>query len=404
MPVFTYRAITAEGEASSGETTAADEIAALDRLASAGLTVIDLREGRDEGPWWAREIGPPGGGALPARDLARLPRTLATLLGAGFAVPAALAFCADETQAPRPRRILTRMRGVLEEGGTLEAAMEAEGAAFPEAVRAVIGLGERANRLAETAAAAADRIAAEERIRRELRGALLYPMILAGMSVLVLALLVFFLAPTLLPVFASTGQPPPRVLAALDGVRTLLLRDWPAVLVALGLGAGALWLVRGRLRRGMQALVLRLPFAGGWVRQRESARLVGTLRLLIASGAPLDLALRSAAAATPHPRYARLLRETEGAVASGAPLGASLAEGGLLDPMALALLRAGEEADALPATLAAAEAALTEAGTARLSAALKLLAPVLTLAIGAGVAGLILSVIGAILDLNDAAC
>lgn len=88
---------------------------------------------------------------------------------------------------------------------------------------------------------------------------------------------------------------------------------------------------------------------------------------------------------------------------AGSSLSAALEARAVVDPASLSMIRAGEEADRLPDMLRSAEAMLQGRIAARTKAATDLLTPVLTLTIELLVAGLILSVIGAILDLNDAA-
>ena len=404
MPHYVYVAFAPDGASVSGHLQADSEGAALDQLAGRGLTPVSVRAGgRADEPWWNRDIGDLGrpGQAAPA-ELERFLVTLATMLGASLPLPRALAFCRSQAGNRAFRAALDRLREGVEGGRALGDAM-ADEAAFPERLALTVTLGERTNRLAEVAARAAAQLRAEGAAARELRGALVYPTILLAMSGLVLALLTFYLAPTLLPMFETAGAPPPLVLGAMTAAGETILASWVAIGAGLAVLGVALALLRRPLRAALSRLALRLPLVGTWIRQRESAALARTLLLLLSSGATLPAALRAAAAATAHPAYRRLIAQSERTIVEGGTLGRTLGASALIDPMARALIEAGEESDRLPELLGTASEALAARSSASLSRALQLLVPMLTLLIGVGVGALILSVITAILDLNDVA-
>lgn len=399
MPHYVYEAVGRRGDRLKGELSAADEAAALASLAQSGLTILDISEGRDEGPWWSREISL-GRTGLPPAELQAFLRTFATLLDAGFPLVKALRFAEGEAPSPRARRVLGRLTSAVEGGASLGEALSGEDA-VPDHIRTALALGENANDLPRVAAAIEMRLSAQIALAREIRGALLYPAILLVMSLLVLALLVFYLAPALRPVFETTGEPVPTTLAALDGLRLLLVDHWPVVLVAIT--GSVVIAVSLRARLGAVRRVVRLvPVISGWEREGRTMGLVATIAMLLESGAAIDKAVDAAAAAA-GPVDGPALRDIAEEIRGGAPLSGALAAAGLAGPTSLAMIRAGEEADRVPDMLRSVERTLESRIAARTKAATQLLTPVLTLTIGLLVAGLILSVIGAILDLNDAA-
>ncbi|MCU0910464.1 MAG: type II secretion system F family protein [Rhodobacteraceae bacterium] len=404
MPRFAYTAVAATGTPVSGEVAAETEALALDQIARRGLTPVSLTEGGDAGPWWNRDIALFGtAGALRPATLERFFATLAALLGARLALPRALAFCAAEARDPRLAGALRTTLAEVENGAGLAVAMRAAGPAFPERFTALVAVGEAANRLPETVSRAAELLSAELKLSRELRAALIYPVILLAMSALVLGVVVFYLAPTLLPVFASAGAEPPVFLTFLAGLGTALSGGWPAVLAALAALILAARAFRGTLSRTVSGAFLRLPMTGPYLRKRETLRAFQALHLMIDSGAPLPRAIAAAREAVALPAFRATLREAEDRVVAGCTLGDALDAADLIDPMALALLRAGEESDRLAPTLAAASRTLAEDTARTLAQAVRVLTPVLTLAIALGVGAIILSTITAILDLNDIA-
>ncbi len=404
MPRFAYRAFGPDGRVETGDIEADSASAALDRLARRSLTPTTLTEGRDSGPWYQRDIALPGSRkGLKSRELQRFFTTLSTLLTARLPLPRALGFCVEQTNDAPTRRCLTRLREAVENGASLGTAMEGEPNAIPTRFATLIRVGEAANRLEPVTSRIAATLEAEATLQRELTGALIYPLILLVMSLLVLGLIIFYLAPTLVPVFDTAGAPPPALLATMTELRAVLLTGWPLVLAGLGAGIVALWMLRAPLKIALRRLGLTLPLLGPYLRQRGALALCEPLQLMLSGGANLPEALRAARETVPDPRLADLIARTEQAVTDGKSLAPSLEGSPLLDPMTVAIIRAGEEANRLPAALESVTRDLRQRTGASLAQGVKLLTPVLTLVIGILVGGLILSTISAILDLNDLA-
>lgn len=404
MPRFAYRAFGPDGRATSGDIEADSASAALDRLARRGLTPTALTEGRDSGPWYQREITLPGSRkGLKPRELQRIFATLSALLTARLPLSRALGFCIEQSSDTATRRTLIRLREAVENGASLGAAMEGEPDAIPARFATLIRVGEAANRLEPVTARIAAALEAEATLRRELTGALIYPLILLIMSVLVLGLIIFYLAPTLVPVFDTAGAPPPALLSAMTELRAALLAGWPLVLAGVGGGLLVLWALRAPLKAALRRLGLSLPLIGPYLRQRGALALCEPLQLMLSGGADLPEALKAARETAPDTALAALIARTERAVTDGKPLAPCLEGSPLLDPMTVAMIRAGEEANRLPDALESVTRGLRQRTGASLAQAVKLLTPVLTLVIGLLVGGLILSTIGAILDLNDLA-
>lgn len=404
MPRFAYQALSQEGETISGELLAENDVLALDQLARRGLIPVSLKEGGIAERWWQRDITLfRSADQLPNAELERIFSTLSALLRARLPLPRALAFCEQQSRNRHSRRALLTARLAVENGATLAHALRDAGAAFPARHIALIASGEASNRLEAVASRTATALMAEAKIGRELRGALVYPVILMVMATLVMAMIMFFLAPTLLPVFASAGTPAPLALRFLAGCGTFIKANWLAMLVA-GLGLClALQTLRKPLFAWLSSTAMRLPIVGSHMRRAETLRMCHAMSLMLNSGASVLPALAAAKEAVHHTAFSALLLQAEIALTAGATLSSVLAPSGLIDPMALALITAGEEADRLPETLETASDALEAQISASVTQAVRLLTPILTLAIGGGVAAIILTTISAMMDLNDIA-
>lgn len=403
MPRYAYSAYDSSGSLTSGEVQAQNDLAALDQLTARGLTPVSLDTGGQALRWWQREISLSGKAEINPQALSLFFRNFASLLSVGFPLPRALRFCLGSTRDAALRQVLGQTSEAVSDGQSLAGALQDTDGRIPERLVTMIEIGEASNRLADVAARIADTLEAETARKRELRSALVYPMILVVMSVLVLGLLVFYLAPTLMPVFASAASEPPWILSSMTALRDLLLSGWPLVLGGLLAFVLFLRLTWPALSRAAAPVILRTPVIGQYLRQSETLTLCRTLALMLSSGAPLPRALSVARDTAGHPAYRALLARTQTEVTAGAPLSASLSQSPLIDPMAAAMLEAAEEADHMAPVLDRLVAEMSTRTARTLDQAIKLITPLMTLAIGLGVGGVILSTISAILSLNDVA-
>lgn len=403
MARFSYSAMDRSGGFVTGELSAESDIAASDQIARRGLTLVSLGPAGSDVPWWQRDISLFGD----AREL-RLDQQsqffgdLETMLAAGFPITRALDFAAKQARDAKTKRLLSRLSDQVEGGSTLANAMEESGG-FQARLVGLIDMGERANQLERVSSSIAQMLEVEIGNRTQLRQALMYPAILLVMSILVILMLVFFLAPTLVPVFQSADVEPPVLLKALEGFGRLMREQW---MLILG-GSITLLIVvvafRSALSQSFRSFLSVLPGIKGYFRAQHTLRFAQTMHLMLGSGARLPMALTAAAETASSPAWRSGIETIRSQVEAGESLVVALRSSTLMDDSALTFVEAGETGDQLEQMLAQCATFLEGRIQAQLANALKLLTPLLTLIIGLTVGLLIFTTIGAILDLNDLA-
>ncbi len=354
--------------------------------------------------WWQRDISLTGASAKLSRsDQERFISTMASLLSARLPLLRAITFCIEQTQDARSRRALSLVRDAVESGAPLASAMSDATPGFSDDILRLVEAGESSNRLDRVLAQTAIALAAEARIRRELSGALIYPALLLALATAVMLVLALYLAPTLLPVFTAAGAPAPMTIRALAAFGETVRTSWIAMLL-LGVGlAVVLWVARDGVQSAFRYLALKTPGLGTTIRRRETLRITQTLSLMLESGAPLLKAVGAARESTASPTFRTALTSAEEALLAGRSLSSALSAARVLDPMAMTLIAAGEESDQLGATLPALNILLEGQISQGIGQLIRLITPVLTLAIGFGVGSIILATISAIMDMNDLA-
>lgn len=402
MPTFTYRAVDQTGAPTSGELSAIDRMAALDMIAAKGLAPISISEKGSAVPWWNRDLEFFGAPQLSPKETEKFLDSLAAMLEAKVPLTRTLQFCRDIAGDRTMKSKLSAAILAVEDGQTLSDALSKGPVAFPERLIKVIRLGEVSNTLDQVAARTSKMLKVEARLRSDVKQALVYPIILLAMSVFVMAVLVFYLAPTLAPVFTSANAAPPVIVSVMLWIQQTAAAHWPAILGTLLFILLTLYLARLRISAAWQWLLPRVPGLGRFRSKRETLSLLQTMYLILASGGQLTDAIGTAATTAASPGWKVMLADAKKAIEAGQSMREALLDNPRIDPMARNIMQTGEESDQLVAVLEPAIARF-EAETSQIMSQLtKMLTPVLTLIIGMTVGAIILSTISAIMDLNDA--
>lgn len=404
MPRYSYTGYTSLGQLEKGELQAADELAALSALTGKGLQPVSIEEGAFKLPWWQRDIsfGSAEANAPPAA-LEHFFQSLAGLLEVHLPLRQALRFCSENINDKKMAQSVARLEQDVADGRTLAEAMREAGGYFPERLITMIEIGERANNLRSVTARITAGLESEAKQRREIRSAMIYPVILIMMSLFVMALLVFYLAPTLVPVFDNAASDPPFILGAMTELRDMLLDKWPVVLV-LCAGVFLVWqFLRASIKTALYPVLLKLPVVGRYLRISETLKILDAVTMMISSGSTLPRAVATARHATGQRAYQTLLEQSEERIVAGDTLSSTFKSSPLIDKMTVAMIEAAEASDQMVQVLDRLVEDLRLRSAQIRAQSIRLITPVLTLAIGLGVGGVIMSTISAIMSLNDVA-
>jgi general secretion pathway protein F len=327
---------------------------------------------------------------------------LALLLEAGVALEASLTLLAGSEGGAGTRNQAQSLLRRLRAGSGLADAMAAEGSTFSPVVVALVRAGEASGSLAPALSQIAAYLARAEAVRQSVRSALVYPAILlatAGATVLLVLLVVL---PQLEPVVADAGAQLP-LLTRLAFAASHLVRDgWWAMLALTGvLGlASRRVLADPGVRARVDAAVLRAPVLGLALRRAETGRFARVLGALVGGGVALPSALVLAHPVLANRVFAEAVSRIIAAVREGAGLAGPLARTGIFPELAVQMVRIGEATGRLDTILVRLSDLLEGDVQRTLDRALAMLVPVLTILLGALVAGIIASVMMAVLSVG----
>ncbi|WP_300019261.1 type II secretion system F family protein [uncultured Roseobacter sp.] len=392
MPGFRFVATTADGQRQEGNITATSQQAAIRSLRARGLLPLEVKAARR-----GVSLSLPARTSLKPSELAVLTRQLATLLGSGVRIEDALAAVGRQSGV-RLSSLTADMRATILDGRSLAAALAKHPRAFDGFYIASVRAGETAGRLAAVLTHLAAHVETRSRNRNSVQLALIYPAILALVSVAVVIALLMFVVPDIVRVFARRGAELPGLTRALIALSDGLLVWWPWMLGLLSLMAGAVWqaLRQTAARQRLHQALLRMPL----VRQIAAVQFSGTLATLTQSGVALDDALAAAARTVSNLTYRGILSQVTTAVRDGTALSQAMARHRVFSPVMITMVASGEAGGSLPDALARHAEDTSHRLDATIKALVGLVEPLVLLVMGGIVMLLVLAILLPIVNLN----
>jgi general secretion pathway protein F len=340
--------------------------------------------------------------SLSALDLAMITRQLATLVRSGLPLEEALLAIGEQSDKPRNKSIVLGVRSRVMEGHALAEGLRDFPQAFPEIFRATVAAGEQSGHLDAVLERLADYTESRQILRQKVQHALVYPIILTTMAVGIVTMLLVYVVPQVVSVFSSLGQELPLLTRTLIAISDFLRANGIWVVLAL---VALIFVVRSLLKKPGPAFALsphpaqpahhRAPCARREHRTlhphaqhpgRERVPVLESLRIAgeVVSNIPMRDSVQSAAVR----------------VREGAPIGKSLAAGGLFPPMTIHLINSGEASGELETMLERAAANQEREMDTLIATLLAVMEPMLILVMGAIVLVIVIAILLPIFQIN----
>ena len=402
MTRFRYSAYSRKGEQVSGHIDAQNQAHALKIISDLGLQAYLTEEDRSapeassNRPFWTRK-------QMPLAKRASLARELSLLVDAGLPLDNALQIVAEQSPAGLVKSFINQVHNEVTGGRSLSQAMATATPPYPPDETAMILAGEQTGSLAKVLSDIALRLDSRNTLHQQITSAMIYPAVLMVMALAAIIIVATVLVPNLLPVFEDTGADLPLVVYAMIGLNDVLTNYWLLLLACTIAGLGLIILAARSTAfiSILDAFKLWSPGVSSFVRQSEISRVSGTLGSLIQSGVPLVEALQVVAGVSRNSVVRSRLQTLTEQVIAGRKFSQCLPDLMLFPPAAQQLVAIGEESNHLGQMLLHVATGAENTLRANIQRLMTLLTPVLTIGIGVFVGGLIMSVMKAILSVNE---
>ncbi|MGR9092152.1 MAG: type II secretion system F family protein [Gammaproteobacteria bacterium] len=398
---FAYKALASDGAAVQGEMDAPDAATVIDNLQASDFLPISTDElveshyANDFRLWSRRRVT--------RHDVHNFTRELATMLSAGLPLSHALETLTSLTDRPATADLFERIRANVEAGNSLSASLEQSGGPFSQFYVSLIRAGEASGALELVLVRIAEYQSRSQQLRDAVFAALLYPAILLFVAGSSLIVLLTYVVPQFEPLFEDLGQSLPLSTQIVVALATVLREFWWAI----PLVGGALWvgfrrlLAEANFRRRWDAFVLRLPVLGDLIVRIEVTRMCRTLGTLTSSGVTLLDAVNIVRESATNRVFAEALEAIAEDLARGRGLSRPMSDAQVFPQLVIQLVRVGEETGGLAPMLLKLSDIYDEETQSAIKRLLALLEPALILGLGLLIAFIIVSILLAILGLNE---
>jgi type IV pilus assembly protein PilC len=342
MAGFAYTAISIEGLETVGEIHAPDLESAREQLRIRGLLAQTLRELPSAGTEGLRTTFK----KIKPRSMQVFSRQFATMIEAGLNIVASLVILEEQTDDTYLAEVIAELRADVEGGLLLSQAMARHPKVFNDLYVSMVQAGEASGMLDNVLDRVADQIEKETKLKRRVKSAMVYPIVVFTFATLVLIAMLMFIVPIFAKIFTELHGQLPMLTRVVLSASNLLRDDWFIVFPVVG---GLIW---GALRykkteSGRQKwdrFKLHAPVKiGDVVLKVTMARLLRTLATLVAAGVDIIKALEIAGSTAGNWTIEVALAGVRTKVQEGVPIAEPLSDDPVFPAMVSEMVRIGEE-------------------------------------------------------------
>ncbi|MFZ1062202.1 MAG: type II secretion system F family protein [Acidimicrobiales bacterium] len=347
---FKYTALDEEGRKISGTETAASLGAAHLALIQRGLQPLDIKE---KSSILNFEITKK---KVPRDEVMNFTRQLAVFMKAGVSIMEALEVIVEETQGKLLRKIIYELIDSLRAGDTYAAACAAHPEAFPNYYVGILESAELTGNLDQVLNQLAEYIERDQSARTKITSALIYPAVVACMSIVTVLVLTIFVLPRFRTFFSSLNAKLPLVTRMLMSSASFVGNWWYVEVAVVLIIVGGYTAMRrtesGRAR--LDAMILKLPVIGDLTETAVLERVCRILSSMLKAGVDLPRSMAVTADSANNAVFHEALEEVREAMMQGQGLAGPIARTGLFPGAARQMFRVGEETGTLDQQLSVA--------------------------------------------------
>lgn len=338
------------------------------------------------------------------KDISLFCKQMSVMLNSGIPLNNAVDILEQQTDAKNLKSSLKVISKGLKEGNQLSKSLIEQNGLFPDLLIRMVQAGEKTGKLDEVLERMSEHYNKELKTSRQIRGAMIYPAVLAFLAVAATLVLLYVVIPNFSGIFEQSGVALPLptriVLAASNFVQSY----WYILFGGVGLLVFLFLRYRSTEagRYQLDQLKLKMPVVKGPMQKIVTARFASTLATLTSAGIPLVEAIDSAAATTNNAVVIDKLRIANEGLQKGERLTGMLTSTGLFPPMMLSMVKIGEESGSLESMLNKTSDFYEEELEAAIKQLLSLLEPAMIIIMGVIIGGIVASVMLPMFEIANA--
>jgi len=354
MAIFVWEGRTAQGRIVKGDTLEAPNVeAALARLREQRIRPI-ANKVREKGAGLDKELSIPGfGPTVSTKELSVATRQLATMIDAGLPIVQCLDILGEQSENKLLRTTITTIRRDVEGGCTLADALRKHPKIFDDLYVNMVEAGEAGGILNTILNRIALFIEKASRLKKKVKGAMIYPVAIVLVAIIVVAILMIFVIPVFAELYGSMGQALPAPTQICINISNFFVAYWWLMLLtAIGVVMGIkVYYKTPQGHMKIDALLLRMPVIGDLLRKVAVARFSQNMALLLSSGVPILDGLAITGKTAGNKVVEKAIMESRVSISKGNTVAEPLRESKIFPPLVCQMVAVGESTGGLDGML-----------------------------------------------------
>ena len=403
MPKFQYKAINTNGEIIEGEMEASEKQVVINQLHNKGHIPLEAEKliGKVKSDF--RLLWLTNKNKIQNKDILILTQELATLLHAGLPLDHALLTLENLVQPEQVKKIVQDIHSKVQGGATLASAMQNWDTVFNPLYLNMIRAGEASGSLEIIFERLSEYLERSAELKNTIISAIIYPAILFFIALVSIFALLFFVVPQFAPLFEDAGQSLPLPTQIVFGIAELTKQYWWLLSGCLAL---ALWSMDKQLKDADKRLqwdkrFIKLPVLGDLLIKLEVTRFARTMGTLLINGVPLLTSIKIVRKVLSNQAISMEMDEISNSLEEGRGLAKPLSESGKFPSLVIELIQVGEETGQLEDMLIKIADIYDAESRTQIKRLLTLIEPILIIGLGTLIAMIIVSILLAVLGLNE---
>lgn len=341
MAEFQYRVITPEGKEKKGtmEGKSVEQVSGV--LKAQKNVILSV----SEASLMNRDINFSLGGRVSARDYSIFCRQFVSIISAGVSIINALEMMRDQTENRTLKKALGEVYEDVSKGESMAGAMKKHSKVFPSMLCNMVEAGEASGSMEVAFERMAVQFEKENKLKQSVKKAMIYPIVLLVVMVGVLFLMMIWVIPNFMGMFAELDTELPPITQAVVNMRDFVIAKWWLILLVVA-AAIALFKAYAASPSGkfvLGGIALKIPVFGKLQTKSECARLGRTLCTLLGAGVPMMDAIEITGRSMENVHYKKAMMDAKDQVMRGMALSRPLKTCGLFPPMVVHMVSIGEE-------------------------------------------------------------
>lgn len=341
MASYSYIAVNTDGKQKKGKMEAPNEDRVYHSLKADGLIPVSIKELG----FLSKDIQINFGNPVKPRDLSIFARQFNSIIRAGVPIVKAMQMLVDQTENKTLKKAVLETQILVERGEKLSDAMRNQGKIFPPIMINMMEAGEASGNLEVALERSSLQFEKEAKLKAMIGKAMVYPMMLGGVSLGVVIIMLAFVIPKFMTMFSDMDMKMPVITMTIMNMSNFVVNKWYVLVIVALLLILAVTAFRNSYRGQIffAKASLKIPIFGKLNTKTASARFARTLSTLLASGIPMLEAIDITARTMDNIVIKKMLMEAKEEVARGVSLSTPLLASRIFPPMIYHMTKIGEE-------------------------------------------------------------